>query len=53
MNKAARNCLQAAFDLNKQCLFCFDDLCVLAGHCMAANEVQAIKCWLRQQLRQI
>ena len=53
MNNAACNCLQAAFDLDKQCLFCFDDLCVLAGPCMAANEVQAIKCWLRQQLRQI
>ena len=53
MNKAACKQLQAAFDLDKQCLFCFDDLRVLAGSCMAANEVQTIKCWLRQQLRQI
>jgi hypothetical protein len=48
MNKAACNCLQAAFDLNKQSLFCFDDLRVLAGPCMAADEIQTIKCWLGQ-----
>ena len=53
MNKAACNCLQAAFDLKKQCLFCFDDLRVLAGPCMAADEIQTIKCWLGQQLCQI